>query len=340
MTKNTNRNVNRNSNTATKSDANPAPVGGNAEASAATPDSAIVHRSTEGADNGDAARGTANSRANQNETTHPTGDNVVPLLARTKGNGIFGTLKGIRAGAAAKIEGTQDIRQKLAEAFDMYGKGGEAVREADELVGKASLTIIRLLTGDPAKDVAPSMSNEELNALLGDQFGYKTKGGKSDKPVKAGDPDASKTPFGQGEAIRKRIVRMQQAIHHCNGGDGGRAFADADGNPLPLDARSSDRDGTVTAYTVPEIVEAVMTGELSVFSAYDKLAKVKADNASRTDAAFNPKTVRRMVESLSTEGAVAMFAADPDLQTAYDELAEMLKLIAEAVSTGDDTIAA
>lgn len=223
------------------------------------------------------------------------GENVVSL-ADLKAKGVRKSFINERTHAISQMAAEKhaimgDVRQKLAEAADAYKQGldvnGEAQAIADNAAG-------RLYKGRTAGVI----SADELSAILGDVFGYKLKT----------DGKPGKTPDGQGEAIRKRIVRAVQAFEHVNGRDGGAFFAD-----LPKDA--SDEDGQ----TIQDVLDRISEGETSLFTAYDRFAAIKkASQEARIPMAFDPKKIAAITESLSNVTTAAQHLIDnPALADAY-----------------------
>lgn len=258
-------------------------------------------------DSGDAARGEVNARENQTRTQpEPSpviaglGDTVIAMRP-PKGarNDIFEQRReSLSERGQLQHQATQKARQMLAQAADLYGEGGSKAKEADKIAGDAAVILYRARVGG-------ALSAEQLSSLCVDTFGAKKKGG-GDAPVKPADPDASKTPFGQGEAIRKRVVRAVQAFEFINGGEPSRFF---DG--LPKDA-------------IKTVLDRVETSDLSLYRAYDLMGDIKRNAVTRVHPAFDPKRVAQMVEALTEEGAAAQFVANPALTDAYLALRDIL----------------
>lgn len=200
------------------------------------------------------------------------------------------------AEAKAAMLGT--VRQQLAEAADLFKAGLGTTNEGRETAAKAALGLFQLRRDG-------RMSQEELTALLGDQFGFKTK--------KDGTP--SKTPSGEGENIRKRVTRAAQAAEYvASGGTEGTRFYDG----LPVNEVES----------VLNRIGAETDG-LSIFSAYDSLGDIKSDATDPIEAAFNPKTVMRLYNKLSEAGSGDIVRSSELLMTAYAALMDVLNVIAE-----------
>jgi hypothetical protein len=259
-------------------------------------------------DSGDDARGRVNARTNQTRTQpepspaitalgdQPISDKVVELRSR-------GPLAARRAilseTGAAKHALLSETKQRLAEAADCYAEGGAKAEEGKAIADKAS---VRLFTAR-ADGI---LSADELSSMLGDAFGWKAKKGNKDRPVKGGDPDASKTPFGQGEAIRKRVVRAVQAHEYVTDADASKFF---DGLPKEK---------------VQDVLTRVRNNDLSIWSAYDMMGDIKRENVTRPDPAHDPKAVAKFVNALAEPSFAQRFLANPDLQDAYLALHDMI----------------
>jgi hypothetical protein len=204
-----------------------------------------------------------------------------------------------------KLTRMQNVRQKLAHANDLFGEGDAKAKEATEIADEAATGLYQARTEGLA-------DANEVSGLLGDVFGY--------KPKTDGKP--GKTPAGQGEAIRKRVVRATAAYDHLNGGDGGRFFEG-------LTAESANSDGL----TLADVVHNVGTGEMSIWTAYEKFAEIKREQTVKTDIAFDAKRIAGIVGSLSEEGAAASVRAMPELILAYAELIKVLRIIGEQPAT-------
>lgn len=265
-------------------------------------------------ESGTEARGNVNSRANQTETQpepspgiaaigEGAADKVVALRpAKGARKNIF-EMRHVEVSEAVanKSQQLSEARQRLAEAADLYGEGTAKEAEAKEAAAKAALLLTTART-------AGTISADELSGILGDQFGFKAK--------QNGDP--SKTPNGQGEAIRKRIVRLVQGFQHINGGDGGRFF-----ETIPDDA--TDESGR----TVSDIVDETMKGNLGFWASYEALAEVKKNSTTRVDLAFDAKRIAAIAEKLQEAGAADKFLSNRALVDAYTALRDMINVIGE-----------
>jgi hypothetical protein len=134
--------------------------------------------------------------------------------------------------------------------------------------------------------------------LLGDVYGYKTKA----------NGEQSKTPEGDGEVIRKRVIRIAQAHAYASGDskDCGKLF---DG--LPVEAKGE----------IEAILLDVDSGELSVFTAYGKIAEVAKKYRDEPNKAMNGNTIDAIVAGLEAEGAAEAIKADKELFDKYLVLA-------------------
>lgn len=234
-----------------------------------------------------------------------TETNVVALETGGTRKSLFGTVEAGSETAIAKVTVLQDIRQKLAEANDLFQSGDDKAKEASAIADNCGVRLYQAM-------VVGIANAEETSSLLCDIFGRKPKA----------DGTPGKTPFGQGEHLRKRVIRAVQA-HECVTGKFSRPSAFFDG----LSGDSADKDGR----TIANVVTALSQGQLSIWSAYDYLAKIRRDNAETVKPAFDPKKVAAMVESLSQDGAADIVAASPALQAAYDALFSVMGTIAEGV---------
>jgi hypothetical protein len=199
--------------------------------------------------------------------------------------------------AAEKTILASKARQRLAEAADLFGEGEGKAKEARSIAQEAAFSLYQ----GRAKNL---FSPDEVSSILGDQFGFKAK--KDGKP--------SKTPEGQGEVIRKRIVRLADAYQYAYQNEDKAFF-----NGLPVD-------------DVKGILLSVDVGQLPVFTAYDYFADLKKEHSSRVDTAFNPKAVMKLAESLAADGAAMKLVGNPDLVLAYTTLRDVIQLVGEAAA--------
>lgn len=193
---------------------------------------------------------------------------------------------------ARKANITNTAKQYLAEACDYYTDASKSDAVANQAASSGAET---LLIGQ----CNGLLSKEEVNAALGDVFGY--------KPKSDGKP--GKTPAGKGEDIRKRIVRLFNAYEHGLGRDGGTYFEGLPGDEIFA------------------VVSNTISGEVSVWTAYEQLAEIKKSHMEKVESAFNPKTIAALVEALAKAGSAEKIKANPALIANYGALLEVLEVI-------------
>lgn len=270
-------------------------------------------------DNGDDARGAVNARENQT-STQPEPSPIVTALGE---DGISDKVVSLRARGplemrrhalsetgAAKHAILTDTKQQLSQAADLFAEGGEKAKEGRKLLETLAPTLyIARKNG--------TLSADELSSLLGDTFGWKAKKGDKEAPVKGGDPDASKTPFGYGEATRKRVVRAVQAAEYVAAVEAGREInASKFFDGLPVEP-------------VKEALARVEANQLSLWSAYDKLGDIKreASEGRNAEPAFDPKRIAKIAESLRRPDAPQRLLDNPALLDAYLGLHDMIVVV-------------
>lgn len=200
------------------------------------------------------------------------------------------------------------IKQTLAEAYDAFKAGSDRQEEATAIADKAGTALYQ--------GMVSGWSAEEVTAIIGDAFGFQRKG-EAQTRVKAGDPNASKTPFGKGNSLRQRVFRMVQAVEHLNGTAGGQFFA-----TFP---KAADPE-------IEAIVEAVNDGKSALYSAYDKFTALKSKYRETTAIAFDVKKLAAINEKLASGGAVAVIAESEALQDEYAEMLEHLVGLDSAIA--------
>lgn len=200
-----------------------------------------------------------------------------------------------------KIDLLSKAKQRLAEANDLMQEGGKKSDEARNIASEASTQIVALI-------IAGSLNRAETSSLLRDQFGCKEKGGTGRVP--AGDPKASQTPFGLGEDLRKRIVRMEMANDFLVNPEEHEGFF------VGLDPAD-----------IAPVFERAAKGEISVWSAYDAFAKAKLEARDPIKMAFDPKKVIAFTAMLAPANAASMIWENKELRTAYDGLYASLRAI-------------
>lgn len=197
---------------------------------------------------------------------------------------------------AEKMRTLGQVRQSLAEASDLFSQGAKEEVKAKEVAAHAGLKLYQA-------QAFGILSKDEVSATLGDIFGWKEK--------KDGSP--SKTPEGQGEAIRKRVVRLVQARDYVVEGEGGTFFSD-----LPEDE-------------VSQVLAEVDQGDLTIWQAYERFADIKRESTDRLPTAFNPASIAKLAEQIAQGGADRMIA-DSNLIVAY-------KALRDAINLADQTAA-
>lgn len=236
------------------------------------------------------------------ETAAPMGDtetaHKVVALRPDKGNrkNIFETdLKDVSQSTGHKLQVQQEARQRLAEAKDLWAMGAERAEEAKEIAAKASLLL-------STARIAGELSADEVSGALGDIFGY--------KPKKDGSP--SKTPNGQGEAIRKRIVRLSAASEYL-------------ANPTSQDGffKGCPED------RVRDILNRTVNGDLGFWAAYEEFAALKREQMVSVPLAFNSKRIAEIAETLQKDGAAKAFVNNAALRQAYSALWAIIRVVGE-----------
>lgn len=275
------------------------------------PRNATVTTRRNPSDNGDGERGTVNARTNQT-TTQTVSDPAMAIadsaLEAASNVAHIAPGKGrrkslINAAAMEVSKSVQDkvqlmgqARQRLAEAFDLFMQGNDKAKEAQESANKAAIALYQGRTSG-------AVTADELSGALGDVFGYKAKS----------DGSPGKTPDGQGEAIRKRVVRAVQAFEYGQGEEASRFF---DG--LPRD----DING---------LLNGLEHGTRSIFTLYEDLADLrkKANEGQKPASAFDPKAIAKLIDALSEEGAAQHFVDSPALVRVYGELINAINFVDE-----------
>lgn len=209
----------------------------------------------------------------------------------------------------AEIMGT--ARQRLAQAADYEGKGEDARAEARRLENDAGVALFIGRTDN-------ILSADDVTNICGDIFGWKGKGDKKGQRVTSATPDhlRSKTPYGEGEALRKRIVRAHAAADYVNDPvrGGGTFFA-------PF-GRDDDDPQTVAA-----MLNDVRQGRTSLWTFYDNIGTERSRRMSRGNPAFNPARVMDWAAAYTSEGAADVIRSNPELRRnlafLYGALAEL-----------------
>lgn len=199
-----------------------------------------------------------------------------------------------------KVLTVSAVKQRLAEAKDAFNQGAEHVKEGNAIAGEAGVKLYQAMTSG-------IVDAEETNAILRDVFGA--------KETSNGQP--GKTPAGQGEVIRKRIVRAVAADEFiANGGASSGFFKD-----LPAEA----------ADEVQAVLDT-LDADGSIWTAYDALNKIKAKHRDRAAMAFDPAKIATINESLGKPEAVLMLFNSTALFDEYRTLSKLLKVLGEGVT--------
>lgn len=199
-----------------------------------------------------------------------------------------------------KVELLHEAETAIAETVELAGNSETNAELASKITEAASKVGDILFRGRTSGVISP----DEVSELLGKGFGWKTKQ----------NGEQSKTPAGEGEVIRKRVVRAADAYSFVTGGDA-KAFFD------PLDSAA-----------VKPLVQSALNGERSVFTLYDDLGAMKQEaSGSRPKPAFNPKTILGLASSLTenVEASVTLWHDTPGLFEAYRGLFRAVNLVSE-----------
>lgn len=265
------------------------------------------------------------SKSNKTRTASPS---PAPETTLTGPEAVIQTVQDMPA-ETAEIIALQSRQGRRVNALDVLNaKQTEAIQSKVALLSEAETAIAEtvklagdiIVSEDQERKVAEAaakaahvlfrgritgvLSQDELSELLGRGFGWKRKQ----------DGTQSKTPFGQGEAIRKRVVRATGAYAFVNGNDA-PAFFD------PLDREA-----------VAPFVQEVIAGKRSVLTLYNDLADMKAEASGKRPApAFNPKAVMAMAAALSenVQASVTLWHDTAGLLVAYQTLSRAIDLIGE-----------
>lgn len=248
--------------------------------------------------------------AGDNAVDSNSGSNVSTIGLPATGTDFLAGIKARQArNGETSVALLQTARQLLAEARDMEREGGDKAEEAEALAGKAAKALIEVR-------ISGAATAEQVNAALGDLYGFKAKGGKvGDPPVMgANNPKASKTPHGTGEAIRKRIVRAVQTHEFVEGKD-----------------TSSFFEGMDVSDIAPKW-NAFQSGDVTVWQLYKALQDFKTSlRDDPTPAAYDARKVAAMNETISAnvETIANLFIGNPDLALEYAALRDAINLVSE-----------
>lgn len=233
------------------------------------------------------------------DNTEVSSASVYELANRQGRRDAFLTTAGRKSEAMQnKVALLSETETAIAEAVKIAGNAtasAEHERQVTEASNKVAFLIFKGMINN-------LISKDEASEMLGRGFGWKVKD----------NGEQSKTPHGQGEAIRKRVVRAV----------GAAAFAS--GQEAPAFFEPLDRD------EVRPFVQEVLEGKRSVFTLYHDLADMKsAASGTRPATAFNPKAVMAIRSSLAANigESVTLIHDTPGLYVAYEQLAVILSVI-------------
>lgn len=218
-------------------------------------------------------------------------------------------IKGSRGSRKSQL--LSEAGQLLARSADLFGEGADKAEEATEVANSAALILYQARRDD-------LIEQEQLTELLGNQFGFKMKGaGNGNVMVKAGDKNASATPFGPGELVRKRVVRLAAAHAYAQSGDASAArFFEG----LPQD-------------DVAAVVNSMEGGTYGIYRAFDRLTEIKKaanDGNTSTPAAFDVKKLAAIAADWTDEGAAQRIADSEPLLDAIVEMNKAIRVLFEA----------
>lgn len=241
---------------------------------------------------------------------HVSVENVVPISVTSKRpNAFLDGANSLSKELQDKVQHVGQARQILALASDLYREGTSRHDEAVETANKAMLTLYR-------DRVSGIVSADEVTGILGDIFGYKAK--------KDGTP--SKTPDALGEVLRKRIVRAVAAHDYVKSDpanrDDGEAEPETDGGAFFKGLPTSDVYGLVSN----------IGDEFNLWTFYDATAQLKKDHTNRVAAAFDPKRMAALADTLNVPDAAIRILDVPGLKAAYTGLIETLLMIGEEMA--------
>lgn len=211
--------------------------------------------------------------------------------------------------AASKVQLVQHIREKAEEANALIAKGEESDSSVTAIADDIATSLYRGRT-------TGVLSSDEVSSLLGESFGWKGKGDKAGTRVTSAEPDKtrSKTPYGWGEDVRKRVVRAV----------GAHAFVNGD-----VIAAGAFFKGLEPSAVKP-ILNAFVNGNRSIFTVYKDLQEMKQENAGqRPRLAFDPKRIAQIAAMLGADvpAAIEEISHNAGLRNAYLGLYRMLGVI-------------
>jgi hypothetical protein len=194
----------------------------------------------------------------------------------------------LSAAAAFKLENVNYAKECFLTAKNLEAAGDGDKREAQLVSSEGAMALVEVMVDDKNP-----MAREEMNAILGDLYGWK---------ITPATGKQSKTPEGKGNDIRKRIIRYVDAVAYANGAATAPKFLEG-----------------VEAQTVADSLLEAVQNQTSIWTVYDTLGGLKAKPAP-VELALNAKRIAELVESLSNVGNMTSIAADPALLAIYSEL--------------------
>lgn len=189
--------------------------------------------------------------------------------------------------AAIKVQLLQDATDALVEANEIYQKAGAATQEGNDKAAVGALALYKA-------EAEGITSKAETSEILGKVFGFK---------VSATTGKTSKTPDGQGEAIRKRVVRAVNAFQHVTGNEPVEYF------------KAVERD------SLRAVIERVEDGSLSIWSAYDEMGKLVNEARDENQPLhLSPEKLAKLINKLTDTDTAVVVAKSEGLQHAYAAL--------------------
>lgn len=192
---------------------------------------------------------------------------------------------------AAKVTLREEAKTLLSEAASTCKEGETFTAIGRDIASKAAY---KLYQGQSQS----LFTKQEVSSLLGEQFGFKVKA----------DGTASKTPNGEGEATRKRVVRAVLAAGYI-AGDDVKYFEGCDKT------------------AIAEVLHKMDTGSISVWSAYDYLGQIVADNRETIPLALSPSKLLKFVEDLAKPSNIDKINASNELRVCYFDVMSAIAAI-------------
>lgn len=232
---------------------------------------------------------------------------IVHFEGRKGGHNAFAAFNAKRTETVQrKVQLLQNIDSKLDEAAKLAKQSGTTDSKAEEIAADAGRLIVE-------GRVAGILSADEATDKLGSKFGWK---------VKPSTGEQSKTPFGLGEVLRKRINRCVAAYDYAINGNEPVAFFE----PLERD-------------DVAPLVRETLQGKRSLWDTYNQLAEMKAEaTGKRPKAAFDPRRIAALTRDIGANIAetVKIVNATPGLFAAYAGLLAMLNTVGNEMPADDE----